>query len=81
MFEFHVRGLYACLVEPLRYAVSVRAMVARFSGNVENWDAFQINPFACGLLLNDPGDEVRPIRLFFVNGLQFGRAFNLEDGA
>src|SRR5690242_14346369 len=39
IFEPHERGLDSGLIEPLGYAVGVRAVITRFTGHIENRDA------------------------------------------
>ena len=57
------RGLYTCLIKPLRYAMGVRTVITRLSCHIEDWDRLQVYELARGLLLNPARDELRPIRL------------------
>src|ERR1035437_8507298 len=76
IFEVYVGGLYPCLIEPLGYAMGIRAVITRLSRHIKDRDSLQVYKLPRRLLLNPARDEVRPIRLFLANCLQFGRFFD-----
>src|SRR5260370_22031975 len=74
--ERHEGSLNTCLIEPLGYAMGVGAMIARLSGNVEHRYSLEVNQLVRRLLLNPTRNQIRPIRFFLANGLQFRGVFD-----
>lgn len=68
VFQVDVLGLYARLIEPLGNAMSVRAVIARFPGEIQDRYRFEIHKFVRGLALNKARNEPRAVRLVLADG-------------
>ena len=71
ILESHESSFYARLIQPLGFAMSVRAVITRLSGNVQDRDGLEIDKLVRRFFLHPAREEVWAICLLLPNGLQF----------
>ena len=76
IFKPHVFCLYAGLIEPPGFAVSIRTVITRLRRYVQNRDTFEVDELARRLPLDPTRNKPWSVGVLLAHGLQFRRFFD-----